>query len=265
MSQLTEAQIITLEIKIVGENKMYKNKLVVMAFLLVLLSGLTIFGQGNPNGEIPLEEAQKLGRLPKDFQIDRMRRPPAGCPKNARAYVISRDATTGVARDENMNNFFRTFTREFQTRFPPRGYGEKGPDRWFGDSFPLGTCKICAATLTAQIENEGASNDSMLLFLSDNTLKMINGGQNTSGNRLLYLYTHGGTLPSLWSPTAPFGSAQNLTLDLNVNGDISSSASPNDGIKKINEYIFTTASEPALEVFFQDDTKVNSIQLLIWR
>ncbi len=237
-----------------------------MMILAMLVFGNLVFGQENQSGVVSLEEAQKLGRLPKDFPLERMRRVPKGCPKEAKAYVVSRDSRTGVIRDQNMTNFFGTFTDVFKTQFPPRGYGEKGPDHWFGDSFPLGSCKICAANLTAEIENEGASNDSLLVFYSDTTLKMINGGQNTSGNRHLYLFTQSNPLYStLWLPTEQFGAIKTLSLDLNINGDISQTNSPNDGISKINNYIFTTTSVSALEVFAQDDTKVNSMQLVIWR
>jgi hypothetical protein len=242
-----------------------KNRIFFAAVFVLLISVNAIFAQRNPGKILTTEKIPEIsieavrGRIPK------------GCPKEAQPYIIKRDASTGVSRSENLNNFFSEFSKEVQARFPNRGYGEKGPDRFFGDSFPLGNCKICAATLTAEVENEGADNDSLTLWLSDPTLHLVTTGSGgIVGNRFLYLTSYccgvGAVQPGkpgLWeSPST--SSPKTFTLDLNMNGDISSSTSPQNGIDKINQYIFSNPN-PALDVIVADDTKVNSMQLVIWR
>jgi hypothetical protein len=247
-----------------------KSKVTIFVTMLFLtIFGNLVFGQDDKGGAISIDEAAKLGKLPRGFQLDRYRRVPAGCPKGARAYVISRNATSGVSRSDNLNNFFGGFPREIQTRFPSRGYGERGPNRFFGDSFPLGNCKICAASMMAEVENEGADNDSLTIWLSDNTLlPIMTGNGGIAGNRLTYLTSYGtpGLIvgnPALWDGPAP--SPKTISLDLNRDGNVTTSASPMTGISRINQYIFSSVVSPYLEVIVADDTKVNSLQMVIWR
>lgn len=246
-----------------------KRNLYFTAIFVLLISVNTIFAQRDP--VIPAINApQKLEVLTETFQKIRPR-VPKGCPKEAQPVVINRNASTGVNRSENLKNFFNEFKEDIKTRFPNRGYGERGPDRFFGDSFQLGNCKICAATLTAEVENEGADNDSFSVWLSDTTLHpIVTGNGGIAGNRFLFLTSYccgiwayqPGKI-GLWeSPSTP--SPKTFTLDLNVNGDISSATSPQDGINKINQYIFSNPN-PALDVIVADDTKVNSMQLVVWR
>lgn len=239
-----------------------KRNLFYSAIFVLLISNGAIFAQRTPV-RTAAEPSQTIEAI--------RQRVPKGCPKEAQPVVITRNASTGVSRSENLKNFFNEFSPEIKTRFPNRGYGEKGPDRFFGDSFPLGNCKICAATLTAEVENEGADNDSLSVWLSDSTLHpILTGNGGITGNRFLFLTSYCCGIsavqpgkPGLWENPGT-ASPKTLTLDLNMNGDISSSIVPQDGINKLNQYIFSNPN-PALDVIVADDTKVNAMQLVIWR
>jgi hypothetical protein len=205
--------------------------------------------------------------IAQDMKTDRRRNVPEGCPKNAKLEVITRNSTTGVNMTQQLQSVFNSVPTI--TQFPVRGYGIKGPDRMFGDSFPLGNCKICAARLTTTITDEGGNNDSLLVFMSDPTEAWIttgNGGMN--GNRLLYLNSYGTVgsngRPKLWDSAGQ--GTKTLTLDLKEEGNISQTTGfTTNGISKLNNYIFNFSGTPYLDVVVWDDTKVDSMQLEIWR
>jgi hypothetical protein len=219
----------------------------VSAQRIAVLKGEKITLAETKSEEISLDEAQKLGLLPKSFPLERYRQVPEGCARNARAYIIVRNASTGTFPTAMLMS--KLNTNPYLATLPLRKYGDKGPDRWFGDSFSLGSCKICAATISAEVENEGGDNDGFHVWLSpdgppspDKYKATLKSAVSYTGNPT--------TNPQLWAANDPIGMVKTVTMDLPAN--------------LINQNIFTSAN-PFLDVVLWDDTKVNSLQLVIWR
>lgn len=172
-------------------------------------------------------------------------RMPEGCPRDAKLETIKRGKETGTKPTAVLTEWVKQVHNNPQ--FPTRGYAEKGPDRAFYDSFSLGGCRICAARLTAQVENEGGHNDSFNVILSPAANPV------PSSNFIVRLYSYattGATMPfGLW--TSPTETSKTLSIALNAN--------------TLNQYIVSGIQNPSLDVYTQDDTKVNSMQLEIWR
>ena len=168
---------------------------------------------------------------------------PKGCPKNAKSQLIARDSTTKIV----LSPMFAIYAAQTSgnPKFPRRGYGEKGPDRIFYDSFPIGACRICAATLTAQVFNEGGHNDALHVWFSSDTQLPTS----PTLVSLLSYGTPGATSFGLWASA----SETSKTVSANLDKD------------KINQYIISGVQTPMLDVLVQDDTRVDSMQLVIWR
>jgi hypothetical protein len=234
--------------------------------LTILAFGAAVSAQekGGADAYLPVEEAAKLGRLPKGFPVDVYQRVPKGCPREAKPYVIVRNAKTGTAPSSELKAVMAQNTY----RPAARAYGETGADKWFVDTLPLGSCRICAASLIADLVNEGglSTNDSLSIWLADPSA-IYGPGMTFLKPTFLSAGSAGAIAgkPSLWGP--PVATAKILNLDLNVAGIVSDANTANDtiGLPILNNYIFTTAAAPALDVFIQDDTTVNSLQLVVWR
>jgi hypothetical protein len=172
-------------------------------------------------------------------------RVPENCPKGAKLETIRRDKGTGTKPSPVLTQWMQQIYNNPQ--FPTRGYAVKGPDRAFYDSFSIGGCRVCAAIITAQVENEGGHNDSFNVALSPAALPFP---PSSFIVKLLSYGTPGATAPfGLW--TSPTETSKTLSINLNANS--------------INQYIVSGIQAPYLDVFTQDDTKVNSMQLDIWR
>ena len=191
---------------------------------------------------------------------------PKGCPKSAKRFRITRNATTGTKRTKSMTSFLNN-VKQNNPGQSIRDYGVGGQNKFFGDSLPLKSCKICAGKLTAVVDNQKglAHNDGFYVFLSDNTFQNINSG--SIGNKLIALGSYGtNTIQSgriyLWE-SATESSPKTLKLNLNNDGALSAGASPQTGISRINQYLFSN-SNPHLEVWAQDDTIVKSLVLDVW-
>ncbi|HEY0429508.1 MAG TPA: hypothetical protein VGC76_17140 [Pyrinomonadaceae bacterium] len=197
--------------------------------------------------EMSLEEAQRRGLLPKGFPLERYEKIPDGCPKNAKAYVIIRNATTGLFPTAMLMS--KLNTNPYLATLPLRKYGDKGPDRWFGDSFALGSCKVCAAAISAEVANEGGENDGFHVWLSPDGAPSADKYKTTLKSAVSYM-GNPPTNPQLWAAGDPVGAVKVVTMDLPAN--------------LINQYIFATAN-PFLDAVVWDDTRVDSMQLVIWR
>lgn len=240
-----------------------KRTNLMLTILTVLVAGTSLFAQ-NGGDYLPADEAIRAGRVPKTFPMEVYQRVPRGCPAGAKAYVINRDAKTGTMPSPEL----KTLMTQNTYRPTPRAYGERGIDKWFVDTLPLGSCKICAATLVADLVNEeGLSNNDGLLAWTADPSAIYGPGMSLIKPLFLYVFSSGAApgKPTLWGPPAP--PSKILTMDLNVAGRISDNITTNDivGLPYLNNYIFTTTATPGLDVFIQDDTTVNSLQLVVWR
>ncbi len=218
---------------------------------------LELFNRVLSRGEIiHLFRAQRAGKC----------KVPKGCPLSAQRYNISRNASTKTKRTKQMMEFLDGVKQQLPGQ-SIRGYGEGGQNKFFGDSFPLKGCKVCAAKLTAVVDNEQglAHNDALNVYFSESTFQLSNGS--TSGDRLLGVGSYGtnSIQPGrtyLWKTSSDVG-PKTLELNLNNDGNISAGASPQTGISRVNQYLFSD-SDPHLEVWVQDDTIVKSIDLEVW-
>jgi hypothetical protein len=206
----------------------------ILTILAVLIFGVVANAQ----------EGMTEGRnLPKDFPADLLRKMPEGCPAGAKRQIISRDKSNKITLSSAFSQYANQTSSNPQ--FPRRGYGEAGPDRIFYDSFPVGGCRICAATLIAQVANEGGHNDALHVWLSPSVLPLPSPTLASLGS-----YATGGTIPiGLW--ISPTETTKTVSVNLDKN--------------KINQYIISSIQTPMLDVMVQDDTRVDSMQLVVWR
>lgn len=209
---------------------------------------------------------QERATAAQAFQQVDVVRVPAGCPRDAKPYVITHNEKTGTTPSSEM----LAVMKQNNYRPAPRGFAEAGIDKWFIDTLPLGSCRICAASLVADLVNEGGmgTNDGLAIWLADPSAIYGPGMTGMKPTFLTATSVASGAVagkPSLWGP--PVAMSKILTLDLNVAGAISDANTANDtiGLPVLNNYIFTTTATPALDVFIQDDTRVNSLQLTVWR
>jgi hypothetical protein len=245
-----------------------KKATLLFTLVTTLTLGITLSAQEKlgPDTYIPVEEAAKLGQLPSGFPVDVYQRVPKGCPRGARPYIITRNAGTGTTPSTQLMAVMSQNTY----RPAPRAYGETGIDKWFVDTLPLGSCKICAGFLIADLVNEGglSTNDGFTIWTGDPS-PIYGPGMALIKPLFLHATSSGSGAvagkPSLWGP--PVTSTKTLSLNLNVAGRISDAPTTNDfaGLPVLNNYIFTTTGTPTLDVFLSDDTTIRSLQLVVWR
>jgi hypothetical protein len=205
--------------------------------LLAILTTL-VFSNSSPAQLVRSEPKNPVG-------FDLMLRVPEGCPKEAKLETIARNQKTGTKPSAVLTQWMKQVFNNPQ--FPTRGYAVKGPDSAFYDSFAIGGCRVCAAKITAQVSNEGGHNDAFNVILSPAAAPI------TSANFLVSLVSYGtnnAVAPyGLWS--SPTEMSKTLSIVLNANS--------------INKYIVSGIQNPSLDVYTQDDTRVESMQLEIWR
>jgi hypothetical protein len=237
-----------------------KKTNLILIILGILTLGIAVSAQekGAANDFLPLETAIRSGRLPKNVVAELSKQAQKNPCTGTQPFVLIRNAQTGTTPSTELNAFMLLNT--FNST--PRGYGVGGFDKWFIDTLPLGTCRICRAFLIADIARDGdASNDGFNMWLADPT-PIVSGGQTRPG--FIAVNSNGpNNLPNLWAPPAP--ASKFLFLDLNVSGDVSHNVTHPAGIPILNNYIISPVQTPALDMHIQDDTKVNALYLIVWR
>lgn len=114
---------------------------------------------------------------------------------------------------------------------PVRKFDEGGANKLLGQSFRIGSCKVCAVQLEAKIKNEGDISPYDKIYIY---------GKDIIGTDLI------------WSATIPLGTT-NFSAYL-----------PLPSITKLNQHIFTNAPGHWLNVIEQDDYQFDYVKVRVW-
>lgn len=171
-------------------------------------------------------------------------RPPRGCPQWAKPTIINRNAQTPTTPAPFIADFLQKITKGQNSLV--RKYGQPGTDLQFADSFALGGCRLCAATLEFEVKKESGqwNNDALHLWLEPDTIPNVAPPP---------LFTTGANLWGMFPNGHP------------VIEWVKSPTSPQRPIAELNSYISNSQlSAPAISAYIQDDTSIKSGRLTLW-
>lgn len=173
-------------------------------------------------------------------QDDIIARVPRGCPRGAKPIVINRGPNNQSTPALSLNSYLQKVTGGDKTKI--RNYGQAGSDKQFGDSFGLGSCRLCAARLEFKLQKESGQwdNDGFHVYLEPDTV-------------------------SSTLPTPIFTTGANLWTQFSNGMPVVQWGSGFRPISELNNYIFNSQLQtPMLSVYIQDDTKILSSRLILW-
>jgi hypothetical protein len=206
---------------------LYRASSILAVFFLLVAFTFSGVAQQTPRQQQPAqqEEPERPELMVQQIDAETLRvAVPRACA-GVRPVVQTHNGGTGVTPSAALLSFMGTHAR--------KGYNNPAVNTYFGDSFRLQNCRVCYATISANVQHysDNWSNDGLT----------VGTAPFGSGNVFVSGY--------IWNPPTP--NPKTLTWVLNA------------GL--LNTYVTTGSLPPKfLDVYAQDDTDFHSTTLSVW-